>query len=63
MARLGYLIATLVVSLVLWLLASRLVQTVPPDANETAVIVLIAAGVVFSVDRAMRLLRRPRVER
>jgi hypothetical protein len=59
----AYVVATLVVSLVLWLLASRLVRSVPPDANETAVIVLIAAGLVFSADRAVRLLRRPRVGR
>jgi hypothetical protein len=63
MGRVAYLIATLVVSLVLWLLASRLVRTVPPDANETAVLVLIAAGIVFSVDRAVRLLRHPKVGR
>jgi hypothetical protein len=63
MGRMAYVIATLVVSLVLWILASRLVRTVPPDANETAVIVLVAAGLVFSVDRAVRLLRHPRVGR
>jgi hypothetical protein len=63
MGRMAYVVATLVVSLVLWILVSRLVRSVPPDADETAVIVLIAAGLVFSADRAARLLRRPRVGR
>jgi hypothetical protein len=63
MGRVAYLMATLVVSLVLWLLASRLVRAVPPDAGETAVLVLIAAGIVYSVDRAVRLLRHPKVGR
>jgi hypothetical protein len=63
MSRMAYVVSTLIVSLVLWVLASRLVRSVPPDANETGVIVLIAAGLVFSVDRAVRLMRRPKVER
>ena len=63
MSRMAYVVSTLIVSLVLWILASRLVRSVPPDANETAVIVLVAGGLVFSVDRAIRLVRRPRVER
>jgi hypothetical protein len=36
---------------------------VPPDAGETAILVLIAAGIVYSVDRAVRLLRHPKVGR